>query len=66
MSLPDARDGLTRLQRIILWQLHLAQTERGGHGVSTAMLYGRVIEYIDVSLEEFQLVLTQMVGQRLK
>jgi len=64
--LPDARDGLTRLQRLILWQLHEAQKERGGHAVSTAMLYGRVIEHIDVSLEEFQRVLTQMVGQRVK
>jgi hypothetical protein len=64
--IPDARDGLTRLQRLILWQLHEAQKERRGHAVSTAMLYGRVIEYIDVSLDEFQRVLTQMVGQRVK
>ena len=64
--LPDARDGLTRLQRIILWQLHLAQNERGGHAVSTAMLYGRVLPHIEVSLEEFQRVVTQRVGQRVK
>lgn len=61
---PDARDGLTRLQRIILWQLRELQNERGGHTVPTAMLYGRVVEHIDVSLEEFQAVLTQIVGQR--
>jgi hypothetical protein len=65
-GIPDARDGLTRLQRLILWQLHEAQKERGDHAVSTAMLYGRVVEYLDVSLDEFQRVLTQMVGQRAK
>ncbi|MBA3818760.1 MAG: hypothetical protein H0X17_07700 [Deltaproteobacteria bacterium] len=61
---PDARDGLTRLERIILWQLHEAQRERGGANVSTAMLYGRVVEHIDVSVDEFQAVLSRLVGTR--
>lgn len=61
-ELPDARDGLTRLQRIILWQLREAERER--NGVSTAMLYGRVVEHIDVSIEEFQAVLQKLVGTR--
>lgn len=65
-DLPDARDGLTRLQRIILWQLREAGAERPGHAVPTALLYGRVVEHIDVSLAEFQRELTQMVGQRSK
>ncbi len=60
--LPDARDGLTRLERIILWQLHEAQKERGGANVPTAMLYGRVVEHIDVSVEDFQRVLQKLVG----
>jgi hypothetical protein len=60
-GIPDARDGLTRLERIILWQLHLAERERPGN-VSTALLYGRVVEYIDVSVEEFQAALSRMVG----
>lgn len=60
-DLPDARDGLTRLERIILWQLNEAQKERGGHNVPTAMLYGRVCEHIDVSVEEFQRVLQRLV-----
>ncbi len=64
--IPDARDGLTRLQRIILWQLREAEKERPGHAVSTALLYGRVVEHIDVSIQEFQRVLAQMVGQRAK
>lgn len=65
-GIPDARDGLTRLQRIILWQLHEAERERPGHAVPTALLYGRVVEHIDVSIAEFQLVLAQIVGQRVK
>jgi hypothetical protein len=53
-DLPDARDGLTRLERIILWQLQIAERERGGASVPTALLYGRVVEHIDVSVDEFQ------------
>ena len=60
-DLPDARDGLTRLERIILWQLHEAQRERGGGTVPTALLYGRVVEHIDVSVDEFQRVLQKLV-----
>ncbi len=61
-DLPDARDGLTRLERIILWQLREAQRETGRESVPTAMLYGRVLEHIDVSVEEFQSVLIRLVG----
>jgi hypothetical protein len=60
-DLPDARDGLTRLERIILWQLAETQKERGDKSVPTAMLYGRVCEHIDVSVEEFQRVLQRLV-----
>lgn len=63
-ELPDARDGLTRLERIILWQLAEVQKERGGANVPTAMLYGRVVEHINVSVEEFQRVLQKLVGTR--
>jgi len=53
-NLPDIRDGLTRIQRIILYcQLQL-QNERAGRNVPTAMLYGRVLEYIDTSMDEMQ------------
>lgn len=64
-DLPDARDGLTRLERIILWQLAETQKERGDAKVPTAMLYGRVVEHVDVSIEEFQRVLQKLVGQGL-
>jgi hypothetical protein len=60
-DLPDARDGLTRLERVILWQLREAERERPG-AVSTAMLYGRVVEHVDVSIEEFQQTLQRLIG----
>ena len=64
MDLPDARDGLTRLERIILWQLREATKERADGNVPTALLYGRVVEHVDVSVEEFQAVLQKLVGSR--
>lgn len=60
--LPDVRDGLTRLERVILWQLDLTQKERRGRNVPTAMLYGRVVEHVNVSVGEFQRVLSRLVG----
>jgi len=62
--LRDARDGLTRLERIILWQLHEAQKELGRDSVPTALLYGRVVEHINVTVEEFQLTLQRLIGTR--
>lgn len=60
--IPDARDGLTRKQRIILYCLQKTQQEFGDRNVPTITLYGRVIEHIDISQEEFQLLLNQLVG----
>jgi hypothetical protein len=62
--IPDARDGLTQLERIILWQLREAQRELGRDSVPTALLYGRVVEHVNVTVEEFQLVLSRLVGAR--
>jgi predicted HTH domain antitoxin len=63
--LPDARDGLTRLQRVILWQLREAQRELSRESVPTALLYGRVIEYCDCSVDEFQRELQRLGALRL-
>ena len=60
-ELPDIRDGLTRKERVILHCLNLAQNELGGRNVPTALLYGRVVEYIDVSVEEMQSVLQRLM-----
>lgn len=61
--LPDVRDGLTRLERVILWQLAVTGQERGGRMVPTAMLYGRVVEHVDVDEREFLRTLSRLVGK---
>lgn len=61
--IPDVRDGLTRLERVILWQIAEIQKERGGRNVPTAMLYGRVVEHVNVSVDEFQRVLARLTGR---
>ena len=58
----DARDGLTRVERIILWQLRETQRELGRDSVPTAMLYGRVLEHVDLSQEEFTTTLQRLIG----
>ncbi|MBX3274038.1 MAG: hypothetical protein KF729_27480 [Sandaracinaceae bacterium] len=62
--IPDARDGLTRIERVVLWQLHETQRERGGRDVPTATLYGRVVEHVDISVEELQRVLARLGARR--
>lgn len=64
-ELPDVRDGLTRLERIILALLNAAQQEPWlkGRTVPTELLYGRVCEYIDVGPTEFQHALQRLVGR---
>jgi hypothetical protein len=63
-AMPDARDGLTRIERIVLHTLHETQRERGDRNVPTAMLYGRVVEKIDISVAELQRVLQRLIGVR--
>lgn len=57
------RDGLTRLERVILYELAEAQRELGGRHVPAALLYGRVVEHINVSVPEFQRVLARLTGK---
>jgi DNA gyrase/topoisomerase IV subunit A len=61
--IPDVRDGLTRVERVVLYVLHQTQIERGGRNVPTAMLYGRVVEHIDISVDELQRVLQRLTGK---
>jgi len=63
-DLPDVRDGLSRKERVILWCLGQAQKERGGRNVPTAMLYGRVVEHVDIAVPEFQRILQRLIGPR--
>lgn len=59
-ELPDVRDGLTRTDRVVLYVLHEAQRERDGRNVPTAMLYGRVLEYVNISESEFHSCLDRL------
>lgn len=61
--LPDVRDGLTRIERVILYVLKQTQEELGGRNVPTAMLYGRVVEHVNISVDEFQRTLARLVGR---
>ncbi len=63
-DLPDVRDGLTRKERIILYCIDKIQNERGGRNVPTAMLYGRVVEYLDISIDEMQIILQKLTGNK--
>ena len=61
-DLPDVRDGLNRKERVVLWALHETQRERGGRNVPTAMLYGRVVEHVNISVAELQRILQRLTG----
>lgn len=60
--LPDVRDGLTRVDRAILVALARLQAERGPRSTSTAMLYGRVVEIVDVGEQEFMQALQWLLN----
>jgi hypothetical protein len=62
--IPDVRDGLTHVERVVLYVMHSTQQELGGRNVPTAMLYGRVVEYVDISVDELQRVLQRLIGIR--
>jgi hypothetical protein len=71
--LPDVRDGLSRVERIVLHTLAELQDELAASGrwprdpatlnVKTPMLYGRVVEKIDISVAELQAVLGRLAGR---
>ena len=63
-ELPNIHDGLTRKERIILHCIDKVQRELGGRKVPTVMLYGRVLEYVDISVEEMQLILQRLTGNK--
>lgn len=61
-DLPDARDGLTRNERVVLYCIDKLQKERAGRHVPTVMLYGRVIEHVNISEHELQQILQRLTG----
>jgi len=58
--IPDVRDGLTRTERLILYLVHETQKELKGRNVPTAMLYGRVLEYVDMSEADLHVYLDRL------
>jgi hypothetical protein len=62
-ELPDVRDGLTRTERAVLQVLQEARAEFGERHVPAALLYGRVVEYVNIGPEEFQRVLARLAGR---
>ena len=60
---PDIRDGLTRKERIVLDCLNEMKRERGDRHVPAVMLYGRVVEKIDMSPDEMQSILQRLAGE---
>ena len=64
--LPDVADGLTHRERVVLWCLKELQEERSGRHVPTGMLYGSVVEYVDMSVDEMQSILVRLIGHPLE
>jgi hypothetical protein len=58
--IPDAHDGLTREERIVLRVLHEVQKERGDRNVPTAMVWGRVCEHFYISPEDLSAMLARL------
>jgi hypothetical protein len=61
-ALPDMRDGLTHLERIVRRCLHALHKARGSRQVPTGILYGSVVEESDMRVEERQRMLVRRVG----
>ncbi len=59
--IPDVRDGLTHTERVVLVCLQELQKEMGGRNVSSIMLYGRVVERLDMSMDEMQSLLQKLM-----
>ena len=56
------RDGLNRRERIVLYCLNQLQQELNGRNVPTVMLYGRVLEHVNLSEPELQAILQRLSG----
>jgi hypothetical protein len=63
-DIPDARDGLTRKERVVLVTLARLQAERGDRNVPLPQLYGRVVEICDMSIGELQKLVERLGARR--
>ncbi|MDX2012910.1 MAG: hypothetical protein SFW67_22115 [Myxococcaceae bacterium] len=62
-ELPDVRDGLTSLERVVLVTLAECQREMPGRPVPTALLFGRLSERVDLRPDELMALLARL-GRR--
>ncbi|MFO0726759.1 MAG: hypothetical protein U1E65_23430 [Myxococcota bacterium] len=67
--IPDVRDGLSRVERVVLWAVREVMVERGlepgsGRTVPTAEIYGRVVEHLDLRPEEVSAILARLGAMR--
>lgn len=62
--IPDARDGFTRQERIVLRVLREIREERGDRNVPTAMVWGRVCEHFYISTEELSAMLAKLGARK--
>jgi hypothetical protein len=63
-KIPDVRDGLTREERVVLYVLNETQKERGDRNVPTAMLWGRVCEYVYISPQDLSAMLARFGARK--
>ena len=64
--LPDIRDGLTHQERVILYTLSELQREYPHRHIPTIMLYGRVVEKLNISQAAFQSMLNKLIGRHFR
>ena len=62
--LPDVRDSLTHRERIVLQCLADLQQECGDRHVPTRMLYGSVVEHVNMSMDEMQSFLVRLIEDK--
>ena len=59
-NIPDVRDGLTELERIILFELYDLRKEYGDRFIPTILLWGRVVEKLGCEQDEVQRALATL------
>lgn len=63
-DLPDARDGLSSKERVVLWTIATLQAERADRNVPLPLLHGRVLEHVDLGIAELQEIVTRLGARR--
>ena len=64
-NLPEVRYGLSHRERIVLWCLFELRKEHGDRRIAAGLLYGSVVEHVNMSVEETRSILVRFVGGEL-